>query len=79
MTLPNLWILGGIFTRRNHRGKGWGRAITTTATRAAIFEGARPALAVRADNISALRVYQRLGYETVEHRVWVDAGASLAP
>ena len=79
VTLPNLWMLGGIFTRPAHRGRGWGRALTATVTRAAMAAGVRPALAVREDNLSALRIYQRLGYETVDHRVWVDAGAGLTP
>ena len=79
VSLPTVWIIGGIFTVPEHRGRGFGRALTVAATSAARAEGALPALAVRESNASAVHLYGALGYRTVDRRVWVDAGVERQP
>jgi ribosomal-protein-alanine N-acetyltransferase len=77
--LPKVWVIGGIYTRVLERGRGWGRALTEEVMSAALSAGAQASLAVRSDNQPALRIYRALGFERVDERVWVDAGAHLTP
>lgn len=77
--LPSVWVIGGVFTRPTARRRGLGYALTAAVTRAAVEAGAQAALGVRSDNRAALGIYRRLGFEPVDRRVWVDAGARLAP
>ena len=79
VTLPAVWVIGGIFTVPSARGRGVGLAVTAAVTRAALASGARAALFVREDNGPARRVYDRLGFRIVGRRVWVDAGVGSEP
>ena len=79
VSLPSMWVVGGIFTLPDARGRGHGTRVTTLATRAAIDRGATPILYVREDNWTARQIYERLGYRTATFRVWLDAGAGVRP
>jgi GNAT superfamily N-acetyltransferase len=79
VVLPTVWILTGIVAARDRRGRGFGRAVTTAAVRAAELAGARPSLYVRADNRPAIGLYESLGFGLVARRAWVDAGAKRPP
>ncbi|MGI0131514.1 MAG: GNAT family N-acetyltransferase [Thermoplasmata archaeon] len=79
VALPTVWMIGGVFTRPSVRRRGFGHELTAAVTRAAIAAGALPALGVRTDNRPARRIYDRLGFAPVDHRIWLDAGAHLAP
>ena len=79
VVLPRVWILTGIVSGREHRGHGFGRAVTAAAAGAAIEAGARPALYVRSDNVAAVRVYASLGFEVESRKIWIDAGADWPP
>jgi ribosomal protein S18 acetylase RimI-like enzyme len=55
--------LQGIGVVEEHRGQGLGRLITTIATRAGMAVGDRIVwLSVRDDNLTARRLYERLGF-----------------
>jgi ribosomal protein S18 acetylase RimI-like enzyme len=73
--LPSVWMLGGIFTRPEARGRGHGKAVTSLLAHEAARAGAISALYVRDGNTAALATYDRLGFRPVAHRIWVDAGA----
>lgn len=75
VTLPNVWIVGGVFTVPDARRRGIGRAVTTAVTRSAHRAGARAGLFVRADNAPAIRLYGSLGYRVAARRAWVEAPA----
>ncbi len=79
VSLPAIWILSGIVVAPAHRGLGLGRAVTGVAVRAAAAAGALVALYVRSDNVPALRTYERLGFQTRERRIWIDAGGNREP
>lgn len=79
VTLPRVWVLSGIVTAVDRRGRGFGRAVTAAAASAAIAAGARPALYVRSDNAPAVRMYERLGFRREAGRAWIDAGAARPP
>jgi GNAT superfamily N-acetyltransferase len=77
---PRAWIIGGVFTVPEERGRGYGREATRAAVAAAVHTGARPALFVREENTPARRIYERLGFVARERRAWVDAtGTDGAP
>ncbi len=78
VTLPQIWILNGIYTDPAYRGKGYGRAATEAATRAGLDEVARVGLYVFSDNTPAVRLYRHLGFREVERLVLVDATSSTS-
>jgi ribosomal protein S18 acetylase RimI-like enzyme len=79
VVLPTVWVLTGIVVASDRRGRGFGRAVTAAATRAALAAGALPSLYVRSDNRPAVGLYGSLGFAPVARRAWVDAGARRPP
>ncbi len=77
--LPGLWILGGIFTDPEKRGRGFGRAATRSLLASAQRVGADSALYVRADNFPARALYTELGFQRHHSLLWLDAGSGQAP
>lgn len=77
--LPRVWVLGGVYVDPALRGRGWGRALVDAAVRAAESAGAMVGLYAREDREDARRLYEGLGFRTVDRRVWLDLGAGLAP
>ncbi len=61
--MPGVPHLASIATRPDVRGRGYGEAVTSSLTRAALL-GGRPVvtLGMYADNAVARRLYQRLGF-----------------
>jgi predicted GNAT family acetyltransferase len=70
--LPEIWVLVGIETASAERGRGYGTALTSFLTASALDEVDRVSLTVRKDNAAAIRVYEKLGYQVREDRVWID-------
>jgi ribosomal protein S18 acetylase RimI-like enzyme len=56
--------LAGIAVAEDQRGQGWGAAVTAHLARLAVAETGACALGMFADNDTARRVYQRLGFTT---------------
>lgn len=77
--LPDVWILSGIYTHPDHRGRGHAAAVTAGLTAAAHASGAVGALYVRSDNAPARRAYATVGYQFDSERFWLDAGANASP
>ena len=75
----SVWIIGGVYVDPAHRGEGLGRDLAAAAVAEADGVGAHTALYVRDDNLPALRAYERVGFLTVRHRIWVDAGTNRVP
>jgi GNAT superfamily N-acetyltransferase len=69
---PHVWVVGGVFTHPNFRGRGFAKAVTAAVTREALLSGAYALLHVREDNYPAIRAYRRIGYELIGRRVWVS-------
>lgn len=67
------WMVGGVYTIPTERGRGYGGDVTRAAVSAAREAGAIPGLFVRELNVPARRIYERLGFRTLERRVLVDA------
>lgn len=77
--LPRVWVLGGVYVDPAARGRGWGRALVMTALRAGESTGAQVTLYVREDRVGVRQLYESLGFRPIDHRVWLDLGAGLAP
>ena len=77
--LPGMWLLGGVYVTPEARARGWGAKVTAAAVREGEANGATVGLYVRQDRTPAVRLYARLGFHPIAHRVWLDLGAGLEP
>ncbi len=57
--------LGNVTTHPDYRGKGYGRTVTAKVCKSLVGEIDDIGLNVKADNTSAIRCYERLGFEVV--------------
>jgi GNAT superfamily N-acetyltransferase len=73
VALPGVWVIGGVFTVPELRGRHLGTDVTRAAVRAALDVGARPTLFVREENAPARRIYDQIGFRLYERRAWIDA------
>ena len=71
VTLPYLHVVGGVFTRREYRGRGYAKAVVSALTREGVGSGALAGLHVEVGNEPALRLYRNLGYGIIRSRTWV--------
>lgn len=67
--------LGNVATRPDRRGRGLGLRVTAALCRRLLQEVDHVGLNVRADNHSAIRVYERLGFERVSEYEEFEAEA----
>lgn len=66
------WILAGLETLPEFRGKGYGGDITSALTGMALKSAPLSLLTVFQDNQQAIRIYQRLGYRVRDESFWMD-------
>jgi uncharacterized protein len=55
--------IGGVFTLRDERGKGYCKAVVSEICKRIIGRGKTPALMVRKNNTPAVKAYEALGFE----------------
>ncbi len=60
--------IGPVYTPPGERGRGYGSAATSAATRDVLDLGAVPVLFTDLDNPTSNKIYQTLGYDAVEDR-----------
>jgi RimJ/RimL family protein N-acetyltransferase len=77
--LPQIWMIGGVYTDPEHRNKGYALLATSAVTEEALRQAEAAALFVRSDNYPAIRVYERIGYRKIGEKLWVDVGTGLRP
>lgn len=77
--LPQVWMIGGVYTHPNHRNKGYSTLATSAITKKALENAEAAALFVRSDNYPAIRVYEKIGYRKIGEKLWVDVGTGLKP
>jgi RimJ/RimL family protein N-acetyltransferase len=77
--LPQVWMIGGVFTHPDRRNKGYATLATSAVTEEALKHAEAAALFVRSDNYPAIRVYEKIGYKKIGEKLWVDVGTGLAP
>jgi len=77
--LPQVWMIGGVYTHPKHRNKGYATLATSAVTEEALKNAEAAALFVRSDNYSAIKVYEKIGYRKIGEKLWVDAGTGMKP
>ncbi|BCS93501.1 GNAT family N-acetyltransferase [Metallosphaera javensis (ex Sakai et al. 2022)] len=70
VTLPEVWITGGMFTLPEYRGRGYAGEVVKAMAWEARRKGAIPLLHVREDNLPAIRAYSRVGCRELRRRWW---------
>jgi RimJ/RimL family protein N-acetyltransferase len=76
---PQVWGIAAVSTLPSHRGKGLATQATSALAAEALRNVPKAILTVLKDNAPALRVYEKLGFQRKEGRVWIDHGAGSAP
>jgi ribosomal protein S18 acetylase RimI-like enzyme len=67
--------VGNVYTRRDHRGRGLGKSVTSAVVRSLLRRGIDTiSLSVREANLSAISVYEQIGF--VRHCSFLDGSAS---
>jgi predicted GNAT family acetyltransferase len=77
--LPELWMIGGVYTAPERRNMGYALLATSAVTQEALKNADAAALFVRSDNYPALKVYEKIGYQKIGERIWVDVGTGMMP
>ncbi len=77
--LPQVWLIGGVYTDPRHRNRGYAQIATSAVTREALKNARMAALFVRSNNSPAIRVYEKIGYHKIAEKLWVDVGTGLKP
>ena len=77
--LPEIWMIGGVYTEPTRRNKGYATLAVSAITEHALKEAETAALFVRSDNYAAIRTYEKLGYQKIGEKLWVDIGTGLKP
>jgi len=77
--LPQVWMIGGVYTRPDHRSKGCATLATSAVTEEALRNSEAAALFVRSDNYSAVKVYEKIGFKKIGERLWIDVGTGIKP
>lgn len=77
--LPQIWLIGGVYTHQEHRNKGYATLATSAITEEALRTAEAAALFARSDNYPAIKVYEKIGYRKIGEKVWVDVGTGLKP
>jgi ribosomal protein S18 acetylase RimI-like enzyme len=73
VTLPFVWVIAGVYTRPEARGRGIAQSVTAAICRRAELVGAEAGLFVREENRPARRAYEKLGFTAVGRKVWFEA------
>lgn len=79
LQLPQVWMIGGVYTHPDHRNKDYATLATSAVTEEALKNAETAALFVWSDNHPAVRVYEKIGYRTLGEKLWVDVGTGLRP
>jgi len=79
LQLPQVWMIGGVYTHPNYRNKKYATLATSAVTEEALKRAETAALFVRSDNYPATRVYEKIGYTKLGEKLWVDVGTGMKP
>jgi RimJ/RimL family protein N-acetyltransferase len=75
----DVWLLAGIETKPEFRGRGLAKAVTSALTQYALEQVATVSLTVLKDNLPAIAVYKKLGFTPREDQIWINNQAGSRP
>jgi RimJ/RimL family protein N-acetyltransferase len=79
LQLPQVWMIGGVYTHPKHRNKGYATLAVSAVTEEALKNAEAAALFVRSDNYPAIKAYEKIGYKKIGEKAWIDVGTGLRP
>lgn len=77
--LPEIWTIGGFYTRPKYRNKGCATSLASFLVSEALKKTNNVGLFVRWDNYPAKRVYEKVGFRTYKEMCWLDCGTGIMP
>lgn len=77
--LPEIWIIGGLFTKPEYRNRGYATSITSIMVKDALKQTALVGLYVREDSSPAKHLYQKIGFKPHRKIKWLDYNTGLVP
>jgi len=79
LQLPQVWMIGGVYTHPKHRNRGYATLAVSAVTEEALEKAEAAALFVRSDNYPAIKAYEKIGYKKIGEKAWIDVGTGLRP
>jgi len=79
LSMPEVSMVGGVYTVPEIRNRGLATSVTSAATAEALRRSEVAALIVRADNKPAIRIYEKIGYVVHRRLKWVCVGLDYPP
>ncbi len=77
--LPEVWVLGAVVTKPEHRGKGLATRVVGHFMSEAYGKTNTVVLWVRSDNERAIRIYRKYGFEKKWVEGWINYGVDIVP
>jgi len=71
VSLPEIWILGGFYTKPGYRNKGYATSLASYLVKEALTKTNHVGIHVRADNYPAKRVYEKVGFKLYKKMCWL--------
>ena len=72
-------MIGGVYTVPEFRGRGLATSVVSKATEEALKLSRLSTLVVRSENLPAVRLYRKVGYELYKRLKWVCIGVDVKP
>ena len=77
--LPEVWVLGAVYTKREYRGMGFATRVIGHFMSMASRETKRVVLWVRDNNDIAINLYRKYSFRTVGKDAWISVGVNIPP
>jgi GNAT superfamily N-acetyltransferase/SAM-dependent methyltransferase len=77
--IPEIWILGGFYTKPEYRNKGCATSLASFLVEKALAETNHVGLHVREDNYPAKHVYEKVGFKLYRKMCWLEYNVDIAP
>jgi len=76
---PEIWILGGFYTKPEYRNRGYASSLASFLVKQALSRVEHVGLYVRADNRPAKHVYEKVGFRVYRRMRWLDYNTGFKP
>lgn len=77
--IPEVWVLGAVYTRREYRNKGFATRVIGHFMSIASRETKNVVLWVRDDNNIAINLYKKYSFRIVGKDAWISVGVNILP
>ncbi len=77
--LPEVWVIGAVFTRNELRNMGFASKVLSHIVGYSYGRTKNLVLWVRSDNQPAIHIYEKYGFKKVWENVWINVGVDVVP